>query len=136
MNDCQLVPTGIVNGPWIEFVCGHCKRKKWSKYSDPVMVHRRCGTGVPEQAAERPLFQRGWSYAKALARWAAAGRPRRSQEEITEILIVCRACPYFRPGSKSTDNGHCKLCGCGLSEKNQVTNKAMMATENCPEKKW
>lgn len=72
---------------------------------------------------------------KAVARWVAAGSPGRSQQEIDEVLTICRACDKF------TDEGRprCKLCGCSVNNKpDGLRNKIAMATESCPMKppKW
>ncbi len=76
-----------------------------------------------------PIAIRGWNFAKALAKWTAAGFPRRDQAEIDQRLAICQACPNLK-------NDHCTLCGCACSEKNQLINKLALATEKCPIGKW
>jgi hypothetical protein len=75
------------------------------------------------------LLIRGWNFATAMARWAGAGMPRRSQLEIEERLAVCQSCEFLR-------NQHCVKCGCACVEKNRLMNKLALATEKCPLGKW
>ena len=76
-----------------------------------------------------PLWIRGLNFATAMARWAAAGMPRRTQAEIDERLAICQSCPEL------VDN-HCGKCGCACVETNQVMNKLALSTEACPLGKW
>lgn len=73
----------------------------------------------------------GWTYAKAVAKWIAAGSPTRSEAEIARIFAICEACPYFARKSKRP---HCTICGCSLNTApNGLVNKiAMDVTEHCP----
>jgi len=69
-------------------------------------------------------------YATALARWTAAGFPKRSQEEVVRIeTTICRPCEHYL-------DGRCKKCGCRVTQGQAMVNKIRMATENCPEGKW
>jgi hypothetical protein len=67
----------------------------------------------------------------AVAKWIAAGRPTRSQEQIEAILTtICDAkpvpCEHFR-------NGSCDLCGCKINANpSALRNKLAMGTESCP----
>ncbi len=72
-----------------------------------------------------PLTTKAANLAVSLARWTAAGFPKRTPERIAEILAICGACEFFKDGS-------CMSCGC------QLASKASMATESCPlpEPKW
>lgn len=83
-------------------------------------------------------------YAKAIARWEAAGSPVRSDDEVLRIYAICETCKFF------ADN-RCthKTCGCsvlppvdekatlaGLILPQGFANKLRMATEKCPVRKW
>jgi hypothetical protein len=64
----------------------------------------------------------------AIRRWKAAGKPVRSDEEVSEINGICQACEHY-----DAEWQQCKLCGCfcrkrGLAE----FNKPKMLTERCP----
>lgn len=70
------------------------------------------------------------SWAKAILAWERAGKPVRSDEQVAAILEVCKGCKHFT-GSK------CKVCGCRLNVgQHAIINKARMATERCPRRKW
>lgn len=113
--------------------CVRCPNK--AKTDRPERVRAQCLAGDSDDS-DQTVFKLGWNYATALARWVAAGQPRRTESEIKSILAICQACPLYRPNKKDTGKGHCKACGCGLNDKNEVTNKIMMATEVCPKGKW
>lgn len=69
-------------------------------------------------------------YMLAVRKWIAAGRPKRSDDEVQEILAVCAEC-------KSFDGKRCAICKCHINDKRSaMLNKARMATEHCPEGKW
>jgi hypothetical protein len=88
-----------------------------------------CGSTLDLHPELPPLLIRGWNFASALARWTAAGMPRRTQQQINERLTVCQACPEL------IDN-HCRQCGCACVETNQLMNKLALKTEVCPLGKW
>lgn len=70
-------------------------------------------------------------FAHALARYAAAGFPTRSQAEVIEIEAT-----HCRPCEKYVD-GRCKQCGCRVSKSRWVVaNKIKLKTEICPLGKW
>jgi hypothetical protein len=78
------------------------------------------------------LARQAWSYAVAVSRWTAAGRPTRTDEEVAAILAICQGCPNFEPGGDTP--GRCLLCGCGCSaQASALTNKLRMETEHCPD---
>lgn len=87
------------------------------------------GPGANARIEPPPLWIRGLNFSAALARWALAGLPRRSQAEIEERLAICQTCPYLQ-------NNHCARCGCACIEQNRLINKLALATERCPEGKW
>ena len=69
-------------------------------------------------------------YGAALLRWSAAGFPTRSQAEIDAIMAVCRACDRYT-------GDRCRECGCRVATWGlAIGNKAAMATEACPLRKW
>ena len=73
------------------------------------------------------------SYAKAVGRWAADGRPVRDDVEVRRIFeTVCRPCDRFDARRET-----CKVCGCRVRKSGSaLVNKIRMATEHCPEGKW
>lgn len=76
--------------------------------------------------------KRAARYSKAVARWIAAGRPTRSQDEIDALLAICQGCEHF-----NADASACRRCGCNLNnQRSGLTNKLAMATEHCPLGKW
>lgn len=92
------------------------------------------GIDKPQDVTQSPqalpsLVIRGWNFANALARWALAGMPRRTQEQIDARLAICQACPALQ-------NDHCTKCGCACVENNRLINKLALATEKCPDGKW
>ena len=97
------------------------------------------GHTEPTAAAAEPppeppgLVRRAASYAGAVARWTAAGRPERSDKEVERIFHqFCKTCDWFDP-----DKQICRGCGCRVAEGGYaVQNKIKMATENCPRDLW
>lgn len=75
------------------------------------------------------LAIRGWNFAAAMSRWALAGMPRRTLDEISARLAICQACEYLQ-------NQRCTKCGCPCVERNQLVNKLALATEKCPDGRW
>jgi hypothetical protein len=63
-----------------------------------------------------------------MARWIAAGRPTRTQEQIDTILAIhCEPCEHFKDGA-------CGKCGCRINKSPEAwRNKLAMATEPCPD---
>ena len=81
-----------------------------------------------------PITMQAWLYKEALLRWNKAGRPKRSDEEVKELLEGhCKAaCSWFDP-----KQGRCKGCGCAVSEGSiAIFNKLRMGSEHCPQEKW
>lgn len=72
----------------------------------------------------------GWNFATALSKWAFAGFPTCTPEEIETRLAICQACPEFTGGN------HCSRCGCFCVEGNRLINKLAMKSEKCPLGKW
>lgn len=71
-------------------------------------------------------------YTSAVARWIAAGKPKRTQEEIDHLFTICQACEHFSQKASA-----CRECGCRINRNQRAMgNKLAMATEHCPIKKW
>lgn len=79
------------------------------------------------------IVRRAFSYAEALARWTAAGRPERSDKDVEHIFAhFCKPCRWFQRRRQI-----CRGCGCRVADKGfAVTNKIKMATEHCPRNLW
>ncbi len=89
------------------------------------------GRGPKQNAGDSPSFPRRiLTWAQAIVRWQAAGRPRRSDAEVESLLAICLPCERYR-------DGVCAKCGCGVSRsKTAIVNKLRMTTEVCPLGKW
>lgn len=88
--------------------------------------------------AEYPAFTvQLWSYKEALLKWAQAGRPKRTQEEVEQIhSTYCNPlgspCEWY-----DSKQNRCKGCGCKVTVGSlAIFNKIAMATEHCPREKW
>jgi hypothetical protein len=86
--------------------------------------------GVPDFPGAAQLVSNYW---KAVKRWIAAGRPKRSAEEVKTIHAdFCAGCNWYDPESQ-----RCKGCGCSVKPKGiAILNKIEMATEHCPQMFW
>jgi hypothetical protein len=82
---------------------------------------------------ERPTLPlRVLSYATAVAKWLAQGRPVRTQEQVSQLYHEqCGKCDRREPTSQP-EVSYCGPCGCVLSEDPSVTNKLYFLTEHCP----
>lgn len=91
------------------------------------------GAVEPARATSMPgPVKRAARYSTAVARWIAAGRPTRSQDEIDALLAICHACDDFDAEARA-----CRRCGCNInSQASGLKNKLAMATEKCPVGKW
>jgi hypothetical protein len=74
---------------------------------------------------------RAKTFVSAEARWIAAGRPMRSDDQMAEIFAICESCEFF-VGRVNGGEGVCRLCGCNLKRIGGILNKIRMATETCP----
>lgn len=98
--------------------------------------HRICSEYTQPELAKAGAERSGvnWEdaahYAHALARWAAAGFPTRSQDEVERILYEC-----CQPCESHVD-GRCQICRCRVNSGPAITNKIRMATEDCPKHRW
>lgn len=59
------------------------------------------------------------------AKYICKGRPKRTDDQIAEIKLICEACHRYE-----SDSGRCYECGCKMGR------KMRWATTTCPEKKW
>jgi hypothetical protein len=73
-----------------------------------------------------------YSYLEAKARWAAAGCPVPTQEELKRRELLCFTCVWH----DSKKDG-CRICGCGDTG-GSLSEKRGMETEHCPAEppKW
>ena len=101
-------------------------------------TRKQAASGDPAPTSDTPpdplsFVKRAFSYAEALARWAAAGRPERPDKEVERIFNEnCKTCKWYDP-----DRQICRGCGCRVAESGMaVRNKIKMATENCPRDLW
>lgn len=88
----------------------------------------------PEPSPKAPsLLKKGLTYAKAISRWIATGRPTRDKAEIARIFDeICSKCKSFNQCHQT-----CNACGCRIHKSSKaLTNKIAMATEHCPKGKW
>ena len=84
------------------------------------------------------FIRKGLKFARAYWKWAAAGKPLRSEEYIYELFDKhCAPCPFFKKETET--QGECKSCGCAIKrvppDEDQV-NKLAWPTERCPEGFW
>jgi hypothetical protein len=128
----DLPPNRLLAGKWLwQQLHDPCQRANWivgpSDYFAPYREVFDADGKPPSPATTVPR------YVTAVARWIAAGFPRRSDDEVDQIFEICRACKWMHAA------GYCQKCGCRLSKSRQaMTNKIRMATEHCPlpDQKW
>lgn len=80
-----------------------------------------------------PMSMQMWTYKEALIRWAKAGRPKRTQEEVERIhSTLCKPCEWY-----DAEQERCRGCGCKVTTGGlAIFNKLKMATEKCPKGKF
>ena len=145
---CPTRLLATVKGVLKHALCADDAKDQFRQIVQPADC-QRCLAGLPIKpeaeaeptaAANAPpppeppgLVRRAASYAGALARWTAAGRPERSDKEVERIFHqFCKTCDWFDP-----DKQICRGCGCRVAEGGYaVQNKIKMATENCPRDLW
>ncbi len=133
MQLCDLVTTKLRDDAW-HHRCQRCGKEavlpteRWfTPCGLPLAGPETVRLNVPGAA------RRATSFAAETARWAAAGRPRRSEDRIAAIFAICRGCPLYLGDDTA---GTCRACGCGLKAGGGITNKIAMATTRCPVGKW
>lgn len=111
-----------------KYICEHCG------YKSKVLAKRNCGT-IPS------ITQRATNFTKSIIQHVMHDRPKCTEEQIKERLIICKDCDLFKKNSDSTDErpvgicGH-NTCGCNISDTNKFLNKLAWADQECPLKKW
>jgi len=117
-----------------KITCPHCK---FTVTLPEVVWPFHCGCGFAFEEDGSPLSNRkvttsAKSYATAVAKYIAAGRPNRTDEEVRSLLAICKRCEYF-----NKKRGECTQCGCCVNQRRHAWwNKLRMATESCPIGKW
>ena len=93
---------------------------------DPEICNR-CDADVREHSAS--FGEKVTNYFGAIRRWAALGKPTRSQEEINILYEDhCKKCERYDEKKHA-----CKNCGCSVStDSSPLSNKLAMASEHCP----
>lgn len=105
----------------VQCVRGGCGNYAYAE--DPTKVMARCRGGRPG------VVQRASNFAAAVARDLTAGRPRRTEEEIASIRIICQAnfCGLYNAEHNWCEH---RQCGC------DVDKKAAWEKEVCPMGLW
>jgi len=151
MPPCGWKPLTYQSGghAWVEqyapdaprrFTCGRCRATVEFEGDDSQLRNQLdnqpdCKAAeVSRSAGSEPTVSgKAKHYLSAVARWIAAGFPKRSDEEVDRIYAVCQQCEAFHA------DGYCRKCGCCLNRsRHAMANKIRMATEHCPlpEPKW
>ncbi len=59
-----------------------------------------------------PLIKQAGSFTKAAINQGLKGNPKRSDEEIAKIILICEGCDYYVKNKM-----RCTKCGCGMKTK-------------------
>lgn len=108
---------------------------------DVSRVRRAC-PGLPPPAVEQPqpppLAKRMANAARAVSKRASHRGPPCTEAQIAERNAICLACELFRRDSPDTPDGICThaTCGCPVSPRRRLRNKAAWPSETCPLGKW
>ncbi len=105
---------------------------QWTVDVDHPAYPRSKKSSLKKKSDKEPsLAKRACKWAKAVAKWTAAGQPNRTDEEVNHLFSICKKCEHYSP------KGKCRACGCAIGQGAwAITNKARMATEDCPKGKW
>ena len=76
------------------------------------------------------VAQMGAQYATELAKWTAAGFPRRNRVERNRVLAICLECKHFTKHPRISLQGRCDICLCPIG---RWTQKLKWATTHCPD---
>lgn len=107
--------------------CQRCIVKEWAN----KRPRKEPTAATPTSIAREPgIARKAYTATAAYIAWAASGFPKRTKEEVEQILAICAGCEFVGKGCGGKPK--CTKCGCGLRT------KAGMATEHCPleEPKW
>ena len=70
-------------------------------------------------------------YAEAVVTHITTGSKTRTDEEVEELLMICRDCEFYDFGKSK-----CKVCGCRLNKGGAWSNKLRMRSQKCPKGNW
>ncbi len=102
-------------------LCGLCP-----KASLKLSFCQRWGTLQWEDIDKYPsLIEQAKSFGKAVIDQARAGNPKRSHEQTTKSMRICKQCPSY-----VAEDERCRKCGCRMPV------KIKWATTRCPLNKW
>lgn len=102
----------------------------------PAIPEPRTTSELTAAAAELGLTY-ARRYAKAITKWVAAGKPKRSDEDVARILAICQSNECGKYAVNALIGGRCTVCGCRVnSSQMALANKIRMATEECPQQRW
>ena len=88
--------------------------------------------GTPQVAEAWSKIRQAKSLVTESLRWAVAGCPTRTAEEVKQIGEICAACPNLKMDRDG--NGRCGICGCMVASDSQEDKlKLLMATTKCPD---
>lgn len=119
MNYCKLEWKDDSNC-WQCTVCGN-------KYRLP-----KESTNIFAECPAAKLPQKIKNYAKAVVQHVFTGMETRTDEEVSNILEICKQCEHF-----NSNNNSCRICGCRCNRnKSAFTNKLRMKSQQCPKGKW
>lgn len=131
---CTMQYTDEWRGRLRKAECQHvgCSREVWlPAYVNVSVVNATCGISA-DTVTTPGLLARGLNYAEEYRKYFAAGRPRRSDEEIAKNQTICETCEFYVALKGRVHQGSCKLCGCTLNNNNSEFNKHYMGTTACP----
>jgi len=115
-----------------EEICNNCPVRVYSKKSlcKKVLPKPDC-PDCNKKPAWSSLSNLAMAWREAINKWRKAGKPKRSDEEVHNIVVNhCEKCDWY-------ENRRCRGCGCNVNEWSvAVLNKARMATEHCPKGYW
>jgi hypothetical protein len=138
----------LVNGQTAEpYKCNH-PSISWYATLEPATIHRiwlvlfngdrvslghmtlpACSLCTKRPAAEPtpnlpPITTQLWNFARAVTNYTKSGFQNVDQSTYDRRMAECAACDKLNPDLR------CTHCGCWVSE------KALWASEDCPERKW
>lgn len=109
--------------------------------NDAARIVRQC-SGLPTPADSQPnpppLAKRAVNVGKALVRRAKQRKTPCTDAQIAERTAICLTCELFRRDRPDSADGTCthRACGCPVSPRRRLRNKAAWSSEDCPLGKW